>query len=160
MRIGRDREKVALLLNHKGYLENVITKFNIDGAKVTKLPLTSQFHLSSQQSPKDEEERKYMGTVPYSNVVGSIMYSMVCTRADLAHAISSLSRFMSNPRKEHWQAQKWLLRYIAGTVDYGLVYIKHGDHVKVKGFVDSDYARDIDSRSQLLHISFQFVEIV
>ena len=55
------------------------------------------------------EQRKYMSRVPYSSVVGSLMYAMVCTRPDLAHAVSVVSRFMSNPGKNHWEAVKWIL---------------------------------------------------
>jgi hypothetical protein len=39
--------------------------------------------------------------VPYASVVGSIMYAMVCTRLDIAHAVGVLRRYMSTPRKEH-----------------------------------------------------------
>ena len=39
--------------------------------------------------------------VPYSNAVGSLMYAMICTRLDLAHAVSVVSRYMANPGKEH-----------------------------------------------------------
>ncbi|GJU54951.1 putative RNA-directed DNA polymerase, partial [Tanacetum coccineum] len=44
--------------------------------------------------------------------VGSVMYAMVCTRPNIAHAVGVVSRFMSNPRREHWEAIKWLLRYL------------------------------------------------
>ena len=87
-----------------------------------------------------------MSKVPYSSAVGSVMYSMICTRPDLAHAISTLSRFMSNPGKEHWLAMKWLLRYIATTTNVGLRYLKTGTQLEVEGYVDSDYAGDRDTR--------------
>jgi len=40
-----------------------------------------------------------MSRVPYASAVGSLMYVMVCTRSDLAYAITTVSRFMSNPGK-------------------------------------------------------------
>ena len=43
-----------------------------------------------------------MSRVPYASVVGSLMYAMVYTRPDIAHAMGVLSRFMSKPGKEHW----------------------------------------------------------
>ena len=52
--------------------------------------------------------------IPYSNAVGSLMYSMLSTRPDLSYAMSVLSRFMSSPGKSHWEAMKWLFRYIKG----------------------------------------------
>ena len=52
-----------------------------------------------------------MARVSYASVVGSLMYAMVCTRPDIAHAVGVESRFMANPGTEHWEAIKWLLRY-------------------------------------------------
>ena len=63
-----------------------------------------------------------MSRVPYASAVGSLMYAMVCTRPDIAHAVGVLSRFMSNPGKEHWTAVKRVFRYLRGTSDYGLCY--------------------------------------
>ncbi|CAN0875048.1 Retrovirus-related Pol polyprotein from transposon TNT 1-94, partial [Linum grandiflorum] len=45
------------------------------------------------------------------------MYAMVCTRPDIAHAVGVVSRFLSNPGKEHWAAVKWILRYLRGDID-------------------------------------------
>ena len=50
-----------------------------------------------------------MSHVPYSSVVGSIMYAMVCTRPNILQAVSVVSRNMASPGKEHWQVVKWIL---------------------------------------------------
>ncbi|KAL6285710.1 hypothetical protein ACE6H2_010100 [Prunus campanulata] len=42
------------------------------------------------------------------------MYAMVCTRLDLAQAVSVVSRYMANPGKQHWNAVKWI-EYMALT---------------------------------------------
>ena len=68
-------------------------------------------------SPKTVEEREYMTHVPYASAVGSLMYAMVCTRPDLSQAVSMVSRYMHDPRQGHWEAEKWILRYIKGTID-------------------------------------------
>lgn len=41
----------------------------------------------------------YIGCVPYASVVGSFMYAMICTRLDIAHIMSVVSRYMTNPGK-------------------------------------------------------------
>ena len=86
-----------------------------------------------------------MSKVPYSNAVGSLMYAMVCTRPDISHAVGIVSRYMHNPGKEHWQAVKWILRYIQKTLDVGLIF-ENDDMVSqhVVGYCDSDYAGDLD----------------
>ncbi|GKA36128.1 hypothetical protein Tco_0722619 [Tanacetum coccineum] len=88
---------------------------------------------------------KRMSKVPYANAVGSLMYLMVCTRPDIAYAVSVVSRYLANPGKNHWEAVKWILKYLRGTANVGLVYgTNRGNHVDVTGFVDSDYAKDPD----------------
>ena len=47
-----------------------------------------------------------MELVPYVSVVGSLMYVMVYTRPDIAHAVGVVSRYMANPGKDHWEAVK------------------------------------------------------
>ncbi|KAE8720675.1 V-type proton ATPase subunit G3 [Hibiscus syriacus] len=76
------------------------------------------FRLSKEQSPKTEEERAHMVKVSYTSVIKSLMYAMVCTRPDIAHAVGAVSMYMNNPGKVHWEAVKWILKYLrAGNVD-------------------------------------------
>ena len=87
-----------------------------------------------------------MNFVPYANVTGSLMYAMVCSQPDIAHSISILSRFMANQGKEHWNGVKWLLRYVRGSLGAGLKFRSSKEGVGIIGYVDSDYARDLDKR--------------
>ena len=72
------------------------------------------------------------------------MYAMVCTRPDISHVVGVVSEYMENPRKEHWNAVKWVLRYLRGTSDYCITFNSNRD--SVCGFVDSDFAGDLDKR--------------
>ena len=83
-----------------------------------------------------------MVKVPYSSAIGSIMYAMVCTRPDISQAVSVVSRYMSRPGKTHWQAMKWILKYLQGTSDACLEFGKNRD--TLVGYVDFDYAADLD----------------
>ena len=83
------------------------------------------------------------------------MYAMVCTRPDISHAVGTVSRYMHNPGKEHWQAVKWILRYIQKTLDVGLISKKDdmvGQHVV--GYYLSDYAGDLDKRRSTIGYVF------
>nr|GFA64939.1 retrovirus-related Pol polyprotein from transposon TNT 1-94 [Tanacetum cinerariifolium] len=73
-----------------------------------KALLKSEFEMKDLGATKKilDKEVKYMKTVPYSSVVGSLIYAMVCTRPDLAHAVSVVSRFMANSGKAHWKTVK------------------------------------------------------
>ncbi|CAL9011601.1 unnamed protein product, partial [Prunus brigantina] len=86
----------------------------MDKAKLVSSPFPSHFKLSSKQSPTCEKEKENMAMVPYSSAVGSMMYAMICTRPDITHAVGVVSRFLSKPGREHWNAVKWILKYLRG----------------------------------------------
>ena len=145
MEIFRDRSQKKLFLSQKSYIEKVLSRFGMSTAKPLNTPSAANAQLSVTLAPQSEAEMEYMAKVPYSSAVGSLMYAMVCTRPDLAHAVSVVSRFMANPGKEHWLAVKRIFRYLRGTSDVGLIY--GGDtECLVTGYSDSDYAGDVDSR--------------
>ena len=74
----------------------------------------------------------------YRQLIGSLMY-LVNTRPNICFAVNSLSQFMVEPRRVHWVAAKHVLRYLQGTVHYGLDY-RQGDGVRLVGYIDSDWA--------------------
>ena len=100
----RNKQKRTLCLSQKTYLRKLIQKFGMTKAKAVSIPFAPHFKLSAAQSPTDKEDQEEMREIPYSSAVGSLMYNMVCTWLDLAHAMSVISRFMANPRKTHWTA--------------------------------------------------------
>jgi hypothetical protein len=79
----------------------VLERFNMSKAKPVTTPLAGQSALSTNQCPPIEKDKEEMKKVPYASAVGSLMYAMVCTRPDIAHAVGVVSRFLSNPGKEH-----------------------------------------------------------
>ncbi|XP_047961394.1 secreted RxLR effector protein 161-like [Salvia hispanica] len=115
-------------------------------AKPASVPLAAHFMLSKDLCPKSQFDIDAMKKVPYANAIGSVMYLMVSTRPDIAYVVSCLSRYMANPGSVHWEALKWLLRYLKHTAKYGLCYSKCNDGVLLTGFVDSNYANDKDKR--------------
>ena len=72
------------------------------------------------------------------------MYAIVCTWPDIAHAVGVVSRYMSNQRKQHWEAVKWIPRYLKGIVELALRF-KQSD-LGLLGHVDDDMAGDVDGR--------------
>ncbi|KAG8479391.1 hypothetical protein CXB51_029115 [Gossypium anomalum] len=77
MEISRDRQRGKLCLNQKQYLKKVLQCFGVnENTKHVSTPLVSHLKLSTQLSPKIEEEKEYMAKVPYANAVGNLMYAM------------------------------------------------------------------------------------
>ena len=107
-------------------------------------PLANHFKLSKRLCPSTEKEKGKMSIIPYSSAVGCLMYVMVCTRPDISHAIRVVSRFLTNPGKAHWEAVKWIFRYLRGTLKVCLSF--GGSEPSLKGYTNSDIVGDLDCR--------------
>ncbi|XP_070005614.1 secreted RxLR effector protein 161-like [Nicotiana tabacum] len=100
-------------------------------------PIIKGDKFSLNQCPQNALEKEQMKDIPYSSLVGSLMYAQVCTRPDIAFAVGMLGRYQSNPGLDHWKAGKGVLRYLQGTKDFKLTY-KCSDSLEVIGYSDSD----------------------
>eukprot|EP00253_Pinus_taeda_P020788 PITA_20788 len=148
-------EKYKARLVAKGYSQVLGIDFGdifspvAKDSKMVKVPIHVGVRLFAEHCPKTQEEEEDMSRVPYASAVGSLMYAMVCTRPNIAHAVGVLSRFMSKLGKEHWTTVKRIFRYLHGTNDYGLCYqgrLGLGRMLDIRGSVDVDWAGDLDQR--------------
>ena len=114
-------------------------------AKSISTPLARHFRLSAQSCPTTDEERRHMTQVPYANAVGCLMYAMICTRPDITHVVSVVSKFMTNLWKEHWNTVKLILRYLKRTKDFGISFGSSNGVDELEGFVDADYVGDLNN---------------
>ena len=115
-------------------------------ANPVSTPLANHFKLFGSQCLKNEKEIEDMSKIPYASAVGCLMYAMVCTRPDLAHAVSTVSKYITNPGREHWNTVKWIYRYLNGTTGYGILFARQHGNNSVVGYVDSDYVDNMDDR--------------
>ena len=86
-----------------------------------------------------------MDATLYRSLIGSLRY-LLHTRSDMTYSVSILSRYMMNPTSEHWIAAKRVSRYLKGTIDFGIVYVKGVKNLNVIGYSDSDFAGDVEDR--------------
>jgi hypothetical protein len=142
--IDFDRKTNSVRLSQRGYARTLLERANMTDCKTCITP-ASQVRLEKPDESVSEEERKYMENVPYREINGGIGYVVQWTRPDLGFAWSETSRFMSDPRREHWVALKRQLRYLKGTMEYGLEY-KRDDGSEVRGYSDADHAGDQQTR--------------
>ena len=101
MNIFRDRKNITLTKSQADYVEKVLQCFSMDNAKSISKPLPGHLKLTKEMCPTTKEEEDKMSKVPHASVVGSLMYAMVCTRLDIAHAVGVVSRYMSHLGIEH-----------------------------------------------------------
>lgn len=91
-----------------------------------------------------DEDGEQIDETLYKQIIGSLMY-ITTTRPDIQFPVSLLSRYMSKPTKMHLLAVKRVLRYLKGTLDFGIWY-KRGGVGELQVYTDSDFAGDVDGR--------------
>ncbi|KAK4268262.1 hypothetical protein QN277_024943 [Acacia crassicarpa] len=83
----------------------------------------------------------------YRSVLGKLQY-LCYTRPEISFAVNKLCRFLQNPRDPHWVGVKRILRYLAGTINYGLL-IRPLPRLHVQAFADSDWATNKEDRRSI-----------
>ena len=78
----------------------------------SKAPIVKGDRFSKGQCPHTNIKRDQMKSVPYSSVVGNLMYAQVCTRPDIAFVVGVLDRYLCDLSQSHWKAAKKVLRYL------------------------------------------------
>jgi hypothetical protein len=147
LHIARDRSARTLTMHQSQYASSIIKKYGMQDSNPMPTPMELNTKLSESMSPQTDEERKAMLAFPYRSVVGSLMYLMISTRPDLAFVVQQLSQFLANAGLKHWQAAKRALRYVKGTLDYGLVLGGTYDaNAPLHAYADSDFANCVDTR--------------
>ncbi|KAG6396851.1 hypothetical protein SASPL_143008 [Salvia splendens] len=116
----------------------ILERFKLQNGNEVKNPIVPGVKLSK------EGDGNRVDCTLYKQLIGSLMY-ITTTRPDLMFAVCLLSRYMADPRDEHMQAAKRVLRYIKGTLGFGVFY-KRGMTEELTVYTDSDYAGDVDNR--------------
>jgi hypothetical protein len=117
---------------------DLLEKFRMAACKPSKTPMDPGLRLE-KEGPAIEEGNHYV------QLVGALMYAATRTRPDIAFAVGVLSRRMAEPHQQHWLAAKRVLRYLAGTPGYGLMFTKKGVQ-NITAYGDTDYAGDVLGR--------------
>ena len=121
-------------------------------SKNVSIPLQQGTVPSEKDSPSTKEQREYMSKISYASAIGSIMYAMLCTRLDVAHALSMTSRFQQDPGEKHWTAVKGILKYLRRTKEFFLVYGSEEELI-VNGYTGAAFQTDVeDSKSQSSYV--------
>ncbi|KAF2300982.1 hypothetical protein GH714_018927 [Hevea brasiliensis] len=123
---------------HMKYALEVLRRFSMMESNSVGSPIVPGFKISR------EENDDFVDETYYKQLVGSLMY-LTTTRPDMMFVTCLISRYMTKPTKIHLQAAKRALRYLKGTVNYGIHYKKGGDG-ELLAFTDSDYAGDMEDR--------------
>ena len=129
----------GLTLTQSSYIEKVLKRFGHFDDKPAPTPFDPSIKLMRNSSD-------VLDQMTYSQIVGSLMYAMHCTRPDIGYAVGTLSKFTSNPGVEHWNVLIRVLRYLKGTINVGLHYSTFP--IVLEGYSDATWNSDPnDSKS-------------
>ncbi len=152
--VDRDRKNRTLILHQHGYIMSMLKQFNMEHCKPANCPMDTTLKLTSEMQPANAQEEQEMRNIPYRSLVGALLYAATGTRPDIAAPVSILCRFNQNPGLAHWKAAKQVLRYLKGTSALGVRLGGDFAELKAIGYVDADWAGDVDSRKSTSGLIF------
>ena len=96
----------------------------------------------------DDDSSDLVDVTHYRQIIGSLMY-LTNTRPDICFSMNTLSQYLVQPRWVHLVAAKHVMRYLKGTIDFGLYY--DGSHeYRLYGYTDADWDGSISDRKSTL----------
>ncbi|XP_045809810.1 uncharacterized mitochondrial protein AtMg00810-like [Trifolium pratense] len=130
--------KEGIFMFQQKYASEILKRFKMENCNSVCNPIVPGNKL------KKDENGTSCDATNYKQMVGCLMY-LLATRPDLAFSVCLVARFMERPTEIHVAAVKRILRYLKGTISYGLWYKKQ-EKDELIGWSDSDYAGDLDDR--------------
>jgi hypothetical protein len=136
LEVWQSPEKI--LLNQGKYMVKILKIFDMLELKPMNTPMEVKLKLLVDTSSE------LIDATLYRQIIRSLMYLMN-TRLDICFSMNTLSQFLVEPRCVHLVAEKHVMRYLKGTIDYGLSY--DGDHdFTLSGYTDADWVGSVFDR--------------
>jgi hypothetical protein len=129
-----------IFLNQGKYTVKILKRFNMLECKPMNTPMEAKLKLLVDTSSD------LIDATLYRQIIGLLMY-LTNTRPDICFAVNTLSQFLIEPMRVHLVVAKHVMRYLKGTIDYGLSY--DGDHdFTLSGYTDADWAGSVSNRKR------------
>eukprot|EP01018_Ginkgo_biloba_P024024 Gb_18983 [translate_table: standard] len=119
-----------IFVSQSKYAYSLLKHFHMEDSKPKPTPMELGLKLT-----KEVNDGTVNGPL-YRKLVGSLIY-LTNTRPDISYVIGVVARFMSAPSISHWKAAKCILRYVKGTIRFGLLFSR-ANEFKLQGYTDSD----------------------
>jgi transposase InsO family protein len=141
-----ERTKEGIFLGQQKYAKDLLQRYGMLDCKPIATPMDSNVRLH------EDEGKNLEDVTMYQSLVGSLIY-LTLTRPDISYSVGVVSRYMSNPKKPHLDAVRHILRYVKGTINFGILY-KRTENCQMVGYCDADYAGDYGTRRSTTGYSF------
>jgi hypothetical protein len=130
----------GIFIHQAKYAAEILKRFGMENCNKVCSPIVPGCKLVR------DENGKTVNATKYKQMVGCLMY-LLASRPDLAYFVCLVSRYMDKPTEMHFCAVKRILRYLKGTMSYGIMYKKNAKgQLNLVGWSDSDYAGDMNDR--------------
>jgi len=169
-----DTSSHTLFLTQRRYILSTVKKFlnatELHKTGLNASPMESSIPLTAEPSIDTPDGNNISNNIPYREAIGSLLWLVAGTRADIAFAVQTCAKFSNNPQVKHWKAILRIFRYLHRTINYGLAFrstlhelsdshiyksctnpnftLDNFSHhtAHIEGFSDSDWGRDPDTR--------------
>lgn len=115
-------------LRQTGYAKKILEKAGMADCNSTKYPMDPNDHINK------DEGGITVDPTQYKSLIGGLRY-LVHTRPDIAYSVGIVSRYMEKPTLVHQNAAKRILRYVKGTLGFGLMYTRNSGNNILTGFL-------------------------
>lgn len=128
-----------IVIKQSGYARKILEKAGMLECNPTTYPIDPKVLITS------DEKGEIMDATMFKSMVGGLRY-LLHIRTNISFSVRVVSRYMERPTKLHLEAVKRIMRYVKGTIHFGLVYSEDSKNNVLNGFSDSDLAGHLDDR--------------
>jgi hypothetical protein len=133
-----------LYMSQETYTKKILADHNMTECRTTSTPMVANTRLTRAT---DEEHQQFLAlNINYRRTLGLLNYLSVSTRPDISFTVSQLSQHLERPGITHWNAVIHLLRYLSGSLNYGIMLDGSGDMSDFQVYTDADFANCTDDR--------------
>ncbi|GKA27936.1 ribonuclease H-like domain-containing protein [Tanacetum coccineum] len=129
--ISVSRDSSGLFLSQKKYAVEILNRAHMVNCNPSRTPIDTESKLGSDGDPVSDPTL-------YRSLAGSLQY-LTFTRPDISYAVQQVCLYMHDPREPHFSALKRILRYVRGTLDYGLQLFSSST-TDLVAYSDADWA--------------------
>lgn len=149
-------ERRSIFMSQRPYLVTILERADMADCTTVPTPAVAGRKYTKADCPVTKEDfakllKAGLHKTVFLAVAASIRFA-IHTRADLLFILGKLAKFATNPGFEHWQALKRVLRFIKGTLDYGVQFLWRAEDAPMKdgplhlvAYSDSSFADDVDT---------------